>query len=154
MEGKDERQKQRDTLRARKRMMDLIARRDHSEKEIRKKLKEKFEPDEIDAAIAYGKAHSWIPDDEETEHQLALKMAEVLHRKLKGIQYINHSLHEKGLPSLDPDPERELEKARELLQNKFSEEELRDRNVQAKAYRFLASRGFGMDIARTAIFKR
>jgi len=154
MDGKDEQQKPNDRLRARKRMMDLMAVRDHSELEIRAKLKDKFEPADIDAAVDYGRENGWLPDNETSQRALANKMAEFLHKKLKGIHYINHALEEKGLPPLDPDPERELEKARSLLETKFSDQDLRDRQAQAKAGRFLASRGFSMDVVRSVIFKR
>lgn len=154
MEGQDEKDRQKLRLRARKRMMDLIARRDHSEKELRKKLREWHAPEFIDEAIAYGKEHGWIPDDEASQARLAGKMAEFLHRRGKGIQSINHALKEKGLPSVKADPERELEKAMRLLANKFTEEQLADRKTQAKAGRFLASRGFDLGTVRQAIFKR
>lgn len=135
-------------------MMDHLARRDHSERELRQKLKGKFEPDEIEHALDYGKEKGWIPEDEESKLRLARKMAEFLHRKLKGIHYINQYLSEKGLPSVETDGERELEKARELLENKFAQADWRDRQMQAKAGRFLVSRGFEMGVVREILFNR
>lgn len=154
MEGQDEKETQKLRLSARKRMMDLIAHRDHSEKELREKLHERFETRFIDEAIDYGRDHGWIPDDEESQTQLADKFAESLHRRGKGILSINHQLQEKGLPPVATDSERELEKAMRLIAGKFTEEQLTDRNVQAKAGRFLASRGFDADTVRQAIFKK
>lgn len=154
MEGQDEKEIQKLRLRARKRMMDLIAHRDHSEKEIREKLADRHEMRFIDEAVDYGRDHGWIPDNEESQNKLANKLAESLHKKGKGILSINYQLKEKGLPPVETDSERELEKAMKLVATKFTEEQLTDRNVQAKAGRFLASRGFDMDTVRQVIFKR
>jgi regulatory protein len=154
-EGKDPSQKKEMAIRARKKMMDLLARRDHSERELRKKLKEKIDDSEsIEAALEYGKEQGWIPEDEDSRTRLAERMAEMLHKKLKGIHYINHYLAEKGLPELPADESRELEKARQLIETKFSNDDEWDSQMSAKAGRFLASRGFEMSVIRQVVFKR
>jgi len=139
-------------------MMDLLARRDHSELEIRKKLKGKFQPEEIEKAIEYGKTNNWLPNSESAEIALSQKAAEHLHRKKKGILYINSKLYEKGLPEVQSDPEQELEKALELIKNKYSVKDDLDREekekLKAKLGRFLVSRGFEMSIVRKVIYEK
>lgn len=143
---------------ARNKMMDLLARRDHSEKELRQKLKAKFTPEEIDQAIDYGKQGHWIPDTIETQSILSSKMADALHRKGKGIRFINGYLSEKGLPPVASNPEEELEKARALVDNKFSDLENLDRKElakqKAKIGNFLMSRGFDMEVVRKVIYEK
>ena len=147
---------------ARNKMMDLLARRDHSEKEIRQKLKEKFTKDEIDQVIEYGKRARWIPDSDAAQSALAEKMAEALRRKGKGIRYINSYLAKKGLPPVSSNSEEELEKARTLIENKFSDSKTLDRKktaeeknkLRAKMGNFLVSRGFDMEIVRKVIYEK
>jgi regulatory protein len=138
---------------ARNKMMDILARRDHSEKELRKKLKDKFTTDEIDRAIEFGKEQGWIPDSAESAQVLAEKTAATLRRKGKGPLYIKHYLHEKGLPPVSSDPSEDLEKARELAHNKFSDIKNMDRAQKAKVGRFLMSRGFSQSIARKVMYE-
>jgi regulatory protein len=166
---------------AKKKVMDLVSMRDHSEKELRTKLKEYFRrniqyrkrlakkqhkeytedtPENqaeiqaaIDGAIEFAKDHKWLGDPE----VLAGKMANMLHRKNKGISYINNKLKQKGLPAVSSDRDLELEKALTLIKNKFSgfstltwEEK---RKEQARVARFLASRGFDSEIVRKVIYE-
>ena len=135
---------------ARNKMMDLLARRDHSEKELRRKLKESEFPQEaIDKAIQFAHDRGWLGDPA----RLAEKMSEGLHKKKKGIQYINQWLYEKGLPRLKKDSEAELEKARAIIQNKFSGK-LNTLAEKQKAGRHLQSRGFDLDIVRKVIYEK
>ncbi|MEZ0391679.1 MAG: regulatory protein RecX [Pseudobdellovibrionaceae bacterium] len=138
---------------ARNKMMDFLARRDHSEKELRKKLKSRFTPEEIEKAIQYGKENGWLPNSPEDTQALSEKTASELRRKGKGTHYINHYLKEKGLPQVAPDFTEELDKARELVKNKFSDVNKMDRKDKAKVGRFLASRGFPMEIVRKVIYE-
>lgn len=137
-------------------MMDLLARRDHSETEIRKKLRLKFTGDEIDRAIDYGKKHGWLPNSEEAIQALAHKTAESLHRKKKGMLYINKFLAEKGLPELGTDDQRELDKAQSLVENKISKLEGKTREekdkAKAKIGRFLVARGYDLSTVRRVIY--
>lgn len=149
----DESTKKENKLRARRRMMDHIARRDHSERELRKKLRGKFDPEDIDAALEYGKEKGWVPSTDESQKKLSGKMADYLHRKLKGIHHINQYLNEKGLPGQKADPELELEKAKELLKIKYPDLQTADSAQRTKAGRLLVSRGFEMDLVRRLIFK-
>jgi len=136
---------------ASQKMMDYLARRDHSEKELRKKLETNYSPAEIEQAIAYGKKQGWISDS--AEKLLAEETAAILRRKGKGATYINQYLEEKGLPPVQIDADEELEKALELVKNKFSDIEKMDRNEKAKVLRFLSSRGFDPEIVRKVIYE-
>lgn len=140
---------------AKKKVMDLLARRDHSEKELRKKLREKFSENEdsddvIDEAIDFAKDNKWLGDPTD----LAFKMADVLHRKNKGIHYINNYLREKGLPSVQADRDMELEKALSIVKNKYDENYKFSREDKAKVGRLLASRGFDSETVRKVIYEK
>ncbi|MGZ3795863.1 MAG: regulatory protein RecX [Pseudobdellovibrionaceae bacterium] len=169
-------------LYAKKKVMDLVALRDHSEKELRTKLRTYFKRnfqyrqrlakkqgrdlseefasqqeeinDAIEGAIEFAKSHQWICKPED----LAEKMATMLHRKKKGISYINNYLKEKGLPSVPQDRDLELEKALALVKNKYSDfsqlsfEE--KKKEQARVGRFLVSRGFDSETVRKVIYEK
>jgi regulatory protein len=138
---------------ARKKMMDYLGHREHSEKELRDKLEGKFAQDEIDQAIQYGKEQGWIPDALESAQALSEKTAETLRRKGKGTLYINNYLREKGLPEVSVNDDEELEKARLLVENKFSDLKEMDPKEKAKVGRFLISRGFNTDIVRKVVYE-
>lgn len=146
-------------LAAKRKVMDMIARRDHSEKELRQKLREKFSPahDEeqdlnelIQEAIDFAKDNRWLGDPQE----LAYRLADMLHRRNKGIYYINNYLREKGLPSVEKDSDFELQKALELVHNKWGENTEFSREEKARAGRFLASRGFDPETVRKVIYEK
>lgn len=139
---------------ARNKMMDLLAIRDHSEKEIRQKLKQrKFSEEEIDKAVEYGRTHHWLPETADENTLLSQRFADSLHRKGKGVIYINHQLAKKGLPAIAADSQIELEKALRLLDNKQVKKDL-DKNEKAKLGRFLVSRGFELQIVRKALHEK
>lgn len=143
---------------AKHRAMDLLAQREHSEKELKLKLirsKYEYTKEEVNEALEYVKKNNWLG----SPILVAEKMANSLHKKNKGIQYINAYLRDKGLPSISMDPELELEKAQKLIKNKYS---ITNKNIapeerkkiQAKAMRFLASRGFSSETIRKALYEK
>jgi regulatory protein len=138
---------------ARNKMMDHLARRDHSEKELREKLKDQFSPEEIERAVQYGKDHGFLPNSEESLQAQAEKAAADLKRRGKGPLFISNYLEEKGLPCVNVDSDEELEKARELAHNKFSNIDTMDRKDKAKVARFLISRGFDEETVRKVIYE-
>ncbi|WP_374029622.1 regulatory protein RecX [Bdellovibrio bacteriovorus] len=140
---------------AKRKVMDLLARRDHSEKELRKKLREKFSDDElagdvVDEAIEFAKDNNWLGDPADLAH----RMAEMLHRRNKGIHYINNYLREKGLPAVESDRDLELEKALSIVKNKYDEDHKFSREDKAKVGRLLASRGFDSETVRKVIYEK
>lgn len=144
-------QKKQAKVKAKRKVMDLLARRDHSVKELKKKLKEKnFAEDDIAEAIEFAQENRWLGN----ENTMAERMAASLHRKGKGIHYINHTLKEKGLPQVSPDREIELEKALRLVKNKYSDLENLSREEKAKIGRFLQARGFDSETVRKVIYEK
>ncbi|AFY00198.1 regulatory protein RecX [Bdellovibrio bacteriovorus] len=140
---------------AKKKVMDMIARRDHSEKELRTKLKEKFSDEEdvgdiIDEAIEFAKDNRWLGDPVDLAHRLA----DMLHRRNKGIYYINNYLKEKGLPAVETDRALELEKALAIVKNKYDEDHKFSRDEKARVGRLLASRGFDSETVRKVIYEK
>lgn len=134
---------------ARNKLMDLLARRDHSEKELRTKLRQRdFTDEEIDKAISHARDHGWLSSPAE----LAERYADSLHRKNKGIHYINQHLQNKGLPTLSRDVDLELEKAIRLVETKQAPLSRLSREEKAKAARFLISRGFDSETITRALF--
>ena len=78
------------------RLVDYLARRDHSERELRDKLRKAEHPDhEIEAAIEEARARKWLPD----ESVLATREADRLARQGKSPQQIRVWLSKKGLPT-------------------------------------------------------
>ncbi len=133
----------------------MIARRDHSEKELRTKLKEKFSDEEdvgdiIDEAIEFAKDNRWLGDPVDLAHRLA----DMLHRRNKGIYYINNYLKEKGLPAVETDRALELEKALAIVKNKYDEDHNFSREEKARVGRLLASRGFDSETVRKVIYEK
>jgi len=127
-----------------------LAKRDHSEKELRTKLAKKFEPQEIEEAILEAKERKWLAAPED----LAERVTNALHRKKKGRLYIQRYLKEKGLPAHPLEDEQELEKAHELLERKFGElnsKLLSNPSDRQKIYRYLAYRGFTDETIRLAM---
>jgi len=136
--------------------MDLIARRDHSELELRHKLAQyEYTESEIDDAIAFAKANRWLAPPEE----LAKRVASRLDNKRKGHRYIELYLRSKGLPPVEKDSENEISKGRALVYSKIGAQ-LRealdsqgriDYESRKKIHRLLANRGFDDDTIRQVI---
>lgn len=149
--------------------MDLLSQRDHSEKELRQKLRLYLQrrlkwqaegttthndltaemiPSIVTETIDWAYQQNWMKAPEE----VALQVAGALGRKRKGIQYINQYLKNKGLPPIKASAEDELEKAKDLIQSKMqSAKYAASEKVKEKLFRFLASRGFSQDIIRKAL---
>lgn len=132
--------KEQPRLSAREKMMRLLARRDHSEQEIRSKLRRFFEKVEIDQAIELAKQKKWLI----TPDKLSQNMAEMLHRKGKGYLFIVNYLKLKGLPAITRDLDREVEKAREFVLRFWQKDDLADatQKEKMKLFRQLKNRGF------------
>ncbi len=79
-------------------MMDYLARRDHSEKELRTKLQRcDFSQEEIEKALDFAKNNNWLPKSEE----LSEKVAQQLHQKKKRYGLHQYVLGRKGTASCD-----------------------------------------------------
>jgi SOS response regulatory protein OraA/RecX len=152
-------------------IMEHLARRDHSELEIRQKIADGYSPEEIEAAIQYAKESRWLRPAQE----LAERIAENLSRKQKGHDYIAEKLREKGLPGVAKDPDAEFAKAKLLIRTKLAKKlkcsakksvvdsglnsglesaeriEYEQDEDQKKVYRLLANRGFDEETIVRAI---
>ena len=80
--------------------------------------------------------------------ELAERFAEALHERGRGHRRILYELQKKGLPPVDKDPERELEKGRQQLDKLLMKSDDQSFQAKQKAMRSLANRGFEMDTIR------
>lgn len=128
-------------------LMDYLARRDHSEKELKRKLSKFYSPEEIEDAIEWARRQKWLPSAD----QLSERVASTLHRKFKGIHFINQYLREKGLPSVARNSDVEVEKALHLVKNKTRGSLPPDKK---KLTRFLVSRGYDSETIRKVMYEK
>lgn len=88
--------KRKSTMKAYDRMVMLLSRRDHSERELLEKLKKAEHPEEeITEAIEFAKTKGWLPD----ESVLAARESIRLARAGKSPSQIGAWLRKKGLPT-------------------------------------------------------
>ncbi len=141
---------------AKRKIMDLISIREHSEKELRDKLQDKLAAKEfstsdtqngIETAIEFAKSQKWLRAPQE----LAQRFSGQLHQRYKGILFINAALRDKGLPEIDRDSALELEKALTIVKNRYDEIHELDDNEIAKIGRFLIARGFESETVRKVL---
>lgn len=127
-----------------RKIMDYVARRDHTEKELRQKLSIRFEKKLIDEALLWAHQQNWLASPEKLTEQ----MSEQLHRRKKGIRRINQKLQALGLNQISSDTNIELKKAQELIRAKWTAEDFIGlgyadaQKLKAKMMRFLMTRGF------------
>ena len=107
-------------------------------------MSQRYEQAAIDEAIKMADEYGYLKEPAE----LAERLAEALHLKCKGFRKIQFELQKKGLPSVEVDPDRELEKGRELLDKLLKSGDDLSFEAKQKAMRSLASRGFLMDTIR------
>lgn len=129
----------------------FLARRDHSELELREKLGRTFTSETVEKTIETARERKWLASPEE----LAERVASGLSSKKKGQLYISNYLRKKGLPAVDGDVDMELEKARELLLDRYEcYENWQDYETKLKAYRFLANRGFEDQVIKKVLYEK
>lgn len=135
-------------LSAKHKLADHLARRDHSPRELAQKLAGDYPPKEIAEAIAWAQSKGWLPSDEASFLKFSEKVSEAYHRRKKGVRYINAKLHRLGLPEIRSEPSRELEKAIELVDNKFFRRPSGQPVDKLRIQRFLVARGFEGEVIR------
>jgi regulatory protein len=135
---------------ARNKIMDYLAQRDHSEKELRDKLARRYSPEEISEAIEGVRASGLLREPEELAKAVAAQLA----RKKKSYRYIQEFLKKKGLPAVQKTGEEELEKARELLLLKFRKGPPFSYEEKPKVQRYLMYRGFDHETIRKVMNER
>jgi regulatory protein len=120
-------------------ILDYLSIRDHSEKEIRNKLTQKeFETSEIDEGLELAQEQGLMLEPA----QLSESLSGQLHRKSKGILYINQYLNSKGLPSVAADWNLETEKAHTLVLKRFNKNPPYTIEEKQDIYRYLTNRGY------------
>ena len=138
---------------AKKKLMDFVARRDHTEKELRKKLSLRCDTDVVEKTLAWAQEQNWLAAPE----KLKTQFADQLSRRGKGIRKINQKLKELGLETVKSDKDMELLKAKKLVLAKWSAADFKGLNfketqkLKAKIMRFLITRGYESDVVNTVL---
>lgn len=132
-------------------IMDLIARRDHSELELRRKLQDDYTPEEIENALEMARESRWLAPPEELAERVAMHLG----RRRKGHRYIDRFLRSKGLPAVARDLDEEVEKGLALIRVKLrarlEDETALGLEEKKKIQRLLANRGFDDETIRRVI---
>lgn len=137
-------------MNAKEKIIDYLQRRDHSEKELRLKLKKfEYSSEEIEAALAWVKERNYLAEPVE----LSKRHIERLQKQKKGQNYIQQYLHKKGLPPCPIDKNSELHNAIELAKQIAVKNDTLDRKIREKIGRKLLSRGYSPDIVRKVIYE-
>ncbi|NQY99364.1 MAG: regulatory protein RecX [Bdellovibrionales bacterium] len=131
-------QKHDDWMRGYRSLSRYIANRDHSEKELKTKLSQKFDPALVQDLIQYAQANGWMPDAQD----MAERTAQRLKDKGKGKLYIQAQLAEKGLPPVEFDSEDETLRAKALVTLRFGRLDEKSYEEKQKIAQFLQRRGF------------
>lgn len=132
---------------------DLLARQDQSSTVLRRKLLiRKYDASEVDAAIDKLKQANYLDDDETCRRQFEnlyeegkLSLRQILYKLMQ--RGFDKSFIEQLIPD-DADEHERLAAAR-LLEKKFKRTD--DKTFKAKAWQFLAARGFGEEVISAAI---
>ncbi len=138
---------------AQRKIMDMLATRDHSEKEIRKKLNLRFEAETTDLALEWARTQNWLPSEEKVQTMVIQSLG----RRKKGQNAINKKLQEMGLAKVRIEPEIELEKALEAIETKFKKNLFvgldfkSSMKEKARVLRFLIGRGFDGSTAQKTL---
>lgn len=133
--------------------MDLLARRDYSQKEIATRLNALCEPEVVTHALDWAREQNWLPSDEKVQEQIV----KALGRRKKGQRAINQKLKQMNLEPVVIQPEIELEHAYEAVQAKWTPDALSEldfkqsQKERARVMRYLVSRGFGGDIVQKVL---
>jgi SOS response regulatory protein OraA/RecX len=130
--------------------MDLLARRGHSELELRQKLGRTYADDDVNEAIEFARESGWMTEPEE----LAERVAAELGRKKKGHLFINQFLKSKGLPLVAKDLDAEVERGREIAETRLGKPGPYSFDEKRKIHRWLANRGFDDETIRRVLASR
>ena len=132
-----------------RKIMDLMAISDRTEKQIFDKLSPVTTIEILNEALSWAKTQNWNPKPEELQNQVIAN----LNRKNKGHRLINQKLENLGLDTVQIDSEIELEKALQAVENKFdktktmAQDHKTAQKEKLRMLRFLSGRGFDTEIA-------
>ncbi|WP_370300481.1 regulatory protein RecX [Abyssibacter sp.] len=128
--------------------VELLAAREHSQAELRRKLKQRFpESDDIDAVIAQMVAEGYLSDTRYAEARVRASLSRghgplMIRQKLQAAG-VDAALAEQVLEDAAVDW---MESARAVLVARFGSQAPQDRRETARRARFLSGRGFASDI--------
>jgi SOS response regulatory protein OraA/RecX len=125
-----------------------LGRRDHSELELKNKLKRRFDDQIIQKALKMATEKNWLKKPEELAKSLSYR----LQKRNKGTNYIKNYLKKIGLPDSPPLEEDQILSCLDLLTTKFPEWKNFDYLQKQKPARFLLNRGFSMGVVKTVLF--
>lgn len=132
-------------------VVDILSRRDHSETELKNKLRRNryLTPEEISFALEFAAQYQLIPTDHQSQIHLAEKFVQTYERKKQGSLKIKKQLANKGLPIPQISDEKQLELARELVALRCSKSQ--KALTKDKLFRYLLGRGFSIQVASAAL---
>lgn len=131
-------------------LMIYLAIRDHSEYELKQKLRKgKYEAQEIAEAIAFAHEHKYILEPAVLSEKTKLR----LDKSLKGKKWIQGYLRKKALPMPVMEDEIEWQKAKLFVELKLGWQAPYDYEQQKKIASKLQSRGFSPDCIRKVIYE-
>jgi len=132
--------------------MDLLARREHSQTELKRKLSKRFDAQDIDSAV-----EKLAEEGLQSDERFAASFARERMLRGNGPMRIEAELRQRGVSAqlidraISSVPGEEgvtwREIARDALQRKFGESQPVDLKDKARRQRFLAYRGFGEESA-------
>lgn len=116
---------------AQDKLIDLVSRRDHTEKELIKKLRlRKYTELEICAALNWAKDRGYL----KTNEQMSILLNESLKRQLKGERLRAHELSQKGAKLPPVDSEEEVRMAALWVQKKQPPKDKIRQRLQMRGY--------------------
>lgn len=143
--------------RAKLRAMNLLQRRDYTEKQLQDKLRDGGYPESVaDQAVAYVKSYHYIDDLRYAGDYLATFAGR------KSMRRMEQDLQQRGIPRAvleqavtawqeQDGGQDELQMARALLEKKHYDRDNCDRKQQQRLYHFLMYRGFSGEVIRKAM---
>ncbi|MEM6273774.1 MAG: regulatory protein RecX [Myxococcota bacterium] len=126
----------------------MLARRRLSQLELESALGERgFDAAEIHEAMERLRDYGYLDDD-----ALAESIQHEALRSVRGLRWVEQTFSRRGLKRANTYSEYEaLPQARALIRRRYGELAHRDARTKARAYAFLARRGFTPDFIRSAI---
>lgn len=140
-------EQQADPVYVRKTAMDYLARREHSQRELTRKLNSRgFDAEVVEAAVA-----TLIADGLLSDSRFAEAFVHSRFQRGSGPQKIHAELRERGIEDglisacVEAFDEQWRERIREVREKKFGAEQPRDFRERSRQMRFLQQRGFTSD---------
>ena len=137
------------TLQALDKIAYYLGRRDHSELELKNKLKKKFDIQTIQEALKIADTKNWLKKPNELAKIVSLR----LQKRNKGSNYIKNYLKKIGLPDCPPLELDQRLSCLDLLTSKYPDWKNFDYLKKQKPARFLLSRGFSISVVKAVLFQ-